>query len=219
MLIQRMAVLASLALVAAACADSPVLVTHPTSAVRVINASRAPFDVLIDGAVASSSVGVASVSTALPVAAGAHVVGLRAGDGTLTNFNVQVADNQPVTTVAFPGAGSSFVASVLVDTGSIVPAGKSKLRVSHLAGGAAAIEFWRTQPDFQTPVHIMTPFLYKATSPYLQSDPGTWEVFVTSPGGTAKLATTGPVAVPAGERRTVALVDSAGVMKFLVIGQ
>lgn len=65
----------------------------------------------------------------------------------------------------------------------------------------------------------MTPFVYKATSPYLQSDPGTWEVFVTSPGGTAKLATTGPVAVPAGERRTVALVDSAGVMKFLVIGQ
>jgi hypothetical protein len=120
--------------------------------------------------------------------------------------------------VAVP-SGSGLVASVLVDSGSIVPAGKSKLRVSHLAGGAPAIEFWRTQPDFQTPVHIMTPFAYQATSPYLQSDPGTWEVFVTAPGGGAKLATTGAISVPAGERRTVVLLDSLGVMRFRVIAE
>ena len=194
-----------------------MLVTHPTSAVRVINASKVPFEILIDGAVAASSLGIANVSTALPVVPGTHTIGLRAADGTLTNLSVQTASGQTLTTVALPGTGSSFIARVLVDTGSIVPAGKSKLRVAHLAGGAPAIEFWRTQPDFQTPVHIMTPFVYQATSPYLQSDPGAWEVFVTAPGSTTKLATTGAVVVPSGERRTVVLLDSAGVMRFRVI--
>jgi len=41
-------------------------------------------------------------------------------------------------------------------------------------------------------VHIMTPFPYQATSPYLQSTPGSWEVFVTASGTSTKLATTGP---------------------------
>ena len=114
-------------------------------------------------------------------------------------------------------AGSSLAATVLADTGELVPVGKSKLRVAHLSPNAGSIEIWRTQPDFQTPVHIMTPFDYLATSPYLQSDPGAWEVFVTRPGTTTKLATTGLVQVPSGEKRTVVLLDSAGVMLFRVI--
>jgi hypothetical protein len=135
----------------------------------------------------------------------------------VTNITLQAVANQTTTTIVAPGTTTSLSLSVLADTGSIVPAGKSKLRVSNLASNASAIEIWRTQPDFQTPVHIMTPFVYGATSPYLQSDPGAWEVFVTPAGGGTRLATTGAVDVPSGQRRTVLLIDSLGVMKFRVI--
>ncbi|HEY4304347.1 MAG TPA: hypothetical protein VGM82_07770 [Gemmatimonadaceae bacterium] len=63
----------------------------------------------------------------------------------------------------------------------------------------------------------MTPFAYGAESPYLQSDPGTWEVFITAPGGTTKLATTGAINIPAGERRTAVLLDSAKIIFFRVV--
>jgi hypothetical protein len=215
---RRIALLAVAALFASACGETRLIVPDNVSFVRVINASTVPVDVLVDGGVVAQGVGVANVSGALPVAVGPHVLGLRAG-GVVSNVSVQSINGQTVTTVALQSTASSVTASVLVDTGSVVPAGKSKLRVSHLAGGAPDIEFWRTQPDFQTPVHIMTPFAYQATSPYLQSDPGAWEVFVTAPGGGAKLATTGAITVPSGERRTVVLLDSAGVMTFRVIAE
>lgn len=117
--------------------------------------------------------------------------------------------------------GASTTVDVLkavVDAGSIVPAGKSKLEVIHLAAGAGSIEIWRTQPDFPSRVHIMTPFDNQAQPPYLQSDAGPREVFVTRPGSKVKLATTGVIMVPAGERRTAVLLDSAGVLRFSVLG-
>jgi hypothetical protein len=178
-----------------------------------------PLDVLVDGSVAVSGLGVANVSAKTGISSGSHVVGLRMANGTVTNITLQAVANQTAMTVVVPGTSSGLSVSVLADTGSIVPAGKSKLRVSNLAGGTQGIEIWRTQPDFQTPVHIMTPFVYGATSPYLQSDPGAWEVFVTAPGGGTTLATTGAVDVPTGERRTVVLLDSVGVLRFRVIAE
>jgi hypothetical protein len=214
---RRILSFAAVALLASSCTDSPTVVQTPDSSVRVINAGGVPLNILIDGIATGQALGVANVSDAFSVRSGAHVIGLRA-NGVSTDINVQTTTGQTLTTVAVP-SGSGLTASVLVDTGSIVPAGKSKLRVSHLAGGAPPMEIWRTQPDYQTPIHIMTPFAYQATSPYLQSDPGTWEVFVTAPGGGAKLATTGAINVPAGERRTVVLLDSLGVMRFRVIAE
>jgi hypothetical protein len=213
---RQIVLLAVAALSSSACSENPVLVEPPVSFVRVINASKVPLDVLIDGGVVMQGVGVANVSAAVPVLSGSHVMGLRSG-GVVTDISVQTSEGHTLTAVAVQATTSTIRGSVLIDTGSVVPAGKSKLRVSHLAGNSPAIEFWRTQPDFQTPVHIMTPFVYEATSPYLQSDPGAWEVFVTAPGGGAKLATTGAITVPSGERRTVVLLDSAGVMRFRVI--
>jgi hypothetical protein len=176
-----------------------------------------PLDILIDGVVTTAALGVANVSSNTGVRAGSHVVGVRSPNGTVTNISVDAAANATVTTVVVPDTAARLAVSVLLDTGNVVPAGKSKLRVAHLANGGRAIEFWRTQPDFQTPVHIMTPFVYGATSPYLQSDSGNWEVFVTAPGGGVKLATTGAVNVASGERRTVVLLDSAGILRFRVI--
>jgi hypothetical protein len=220
---RQFVLIASAAVLASACSD---IVVPPTdggpdpltyaSALRVINASKVPVDVLVDGRLILQELGVASVLPLIPTALGTHVVGLRA-NGVTTTISVQSITGQLLTTIVLLGTGSSLNASVLVDTGNVIPAGKSKLRVANLAREAGTIEIWRTQPDFQTPVHIQTPFAYGATSPYLQSDPGAWEVFVTAPGGSAKLATTGAVTVPSGGRRTVVLLDSAGVMLFKVI--
>jgi hypothetical protein len=133
---------------------------------------------------------------------------------------VNAVTGQALTAAAVANTTGALAAQVLADSGATVPAGKSKLRVTHLAAsGASAVEIFRTQPDFQTPIRIMTPFAYRETSPYLQSDPGAWEVFVAPAGssGSPKLATTGPVVVPSGERRTVVLLDSAGTLRFRVI--
>lgn len=215
--------LASAALVAVACSETDVAGVSPLptdAAVRVVNATQSPLDVLVDGAVALRGLPVASVSEKLPVAAGARVVQLRTGTGATVELSVAAVTGQALTAAAVAGATGGLAAQVLADTGAIVPAGRSKLRVSHLAAsGASAVEIFRTQPDFQTPVRIMTPFAYRATSPYLQGDPGAWEVFVAPAGssGSPKVATTGPLVVPSGERRTVVLLDSAGVLRFRVI--
>ena len=186
--------------------------------VRVINASRVPFSVYVDDVLRQPVLGVADVST-MNVYAGNHQVRILSETGAQATFSARALGGAMATNIVIGGQGSPLAASVLEDTGSVVPSGKSKLRVSHLAGGAQNIEIWRTQPDWSTPVHIMTPFVYGATSPYLQSDAGAWEVFVTAPRGTAKLATTGSISIPAGERRTVAILDSAGVLKLRVLSE
>jgi len=186
------------------------------AAIRVVNASQGLVDVIVDGQTVTHGLQVATVSDRINVSSGNHQIRLASPNGPSAQVQIDAATGATRVAVVTPAA-SSLSASVLADTGAIVPAGKTKLRVAHLAANAGSIEIWRTQPDFQTPVHIMTPFDYQATSPYLQSDPGGWEVFVTRPGTTLKVATTGVVSVPAGEKRTVVLLDSAGVMRFRVI--
>ncbi|MGZ8455267.1 MAG: DUF4397 domain-containing protein [Gemmatirosa sp.] len=214
----------ALAMALAACTESvgPIPRLDAEAGMRVVNATQAPIDVLVDGTVVLRGLPLASVSDPLPVTVGARVLQVRAASGATAEVSVDVAQGSAPTAVALGiGIGSSALAAqVLADTGALVPAGKSKLRVAHLAAnGAGNVEIFRTQPDFQTPVRIQTPFPYRTTSPYLQSDPGTWEVFVAPAGssGSPKLATTGPVNVPSGERRTVVLLDSAGVLRFRVI--
>lgn len=187
-----------------------------SAAIRVVNASQGLVDIIVDGQTLVHGLQVATVSDRINVSTGSHQIRLASPNGPSAQVQVDAANGTTRVAVVTPSA-SNLSASVLADTGAIVPAGKTKLRVAHLAAGAGSIEIWRTQPDFQTPIHIMTPFDYQATSPYLQSDPGSWEVFVTRPGTTTRIATTGSVAIPAGEKRTVVLLDSAGVMRFRVI--
>ena len=115
--------------------------------------------------------------------------------------------------------GSSSIINpwVLTDTGSVVPPDKSKLRVAHFAASAPSIDIWRTQPDWQQFITIMFPFRYQEASPYLQSDPGAWRVLVsteTRQEGVPLLADTlllsDPIDVPAGESRTVIVLDREG---------
>ena len=116
----------------------------------------------------------------------------------------------------------TIVGSVLADTGAIVPAGKSKLRVIHGAGLAPAIDVYRTQPDFPDLVNVMFPFDFGASSPFLQSDPGTWTVVVTPDNSTDTLYASGPIVVPDGERVSVVLMDSTatgGISAVVLPGQ
>jgi len=207
------------AVAAAGCSSATGDPGQPNAAVRVINATEGPIDVIIDGRTVAAGLPLASVSSKLEVSPGTHQLQLQPVTGNPVSLSVEPGTGDIVTAAAYQGTQSSMDATVLVDTGAIVPAGRSKLRVVHLASTANSVEIWRSQPDFQTPVHIMTPFPYQATSPYLQSTPGSWEVFVTASGTSTKLATTGPVQVPSGERRTVVLLDSAGVLRFRVIAE
>ncbi len=114
------------------------------------------------------------------------------------------------------------VSAVIAPTGALVPAGKSKLRVTHSAGLAPAIDVYRTQPDFPSLVNVMFPFDFGAVSPYLQSDPGTWTVVVTPDNSTDTLYASGPIVVPDGERVSVVLVDSTasgGISAVVLPGQ
>ena len=215
----RIALPALLALTLAACSDDTEF-TEPggmEAGVRVVNATQSPMDVLLDGRVAVSGLGIAGLSPSLVVAPGTREVQLRSATGATTTLAVSAIAGRTITTVVYPDTAARIAAQVLQDTGAVVPAGKSKLRVTHLAANAGAIDVWRTQPDWQTPTRVMFPFRYMATSSYLQSDPGTWEVWITPEGGTAKLATTGAIDVPSGQRRTVVVLDSAGVTKLRVI--
>lgn len=109
--------------------------------------------------------------------------------------------------VAVDSAGI-VIPQLLGDTNATVPAGKSKLRVVHAAAHAPPIDIWRTQPDFGTMIRVQFPFDYLDVSPYLQSDPGDWQILVTPAGGTDTLYLSPPILVADGKLVTVTVVDS-----------
>jgi hypothetical protein len=195
----------------------------PGSTLWVVNASRAAIDVTVDGVPSTSGLGIAGVALQ-GVTPGAHTLHLQTPGSTCNSpsFTTPCFDmtftatlGAAVTAVAQSSIEGALIADTLSDTGSVAVDGKSKLRVVHIAGTAPAVDIWRTQPDYQTPIRVMFPFAYGAQSPYLQSDPGTWTVYVTSTSDwNTKLAESGPITVASGEVKTVVLLDSAGVLKL-----
>ncbi|HEX4683198.1 MAG TPA: DUF4397 domain-containing protein [Gemmatimonadaceae bacterium] len=205
----------------AACGDAGMgtvgVLPGTGGALRAINASSVPVKVSVDGQVRVTALPISGVSDTFSVASGTHTITYATTAGTnATSTTVNVVDGQQYATFAFSPSATALASAAIADTGAIVPANKSKLRVTNLAPNLGTNEIRRTQPDFGSPVQIQFPFPYQATSPYLQSDPGTWEVFVTPAGGGAKLATSGAIDIPAGQRRTVVLLDSAGTLRFKV---
>lgn len=211
--------LCCVALATAACVDAGGPDSAAKAGVRVVNATQQPIDVLVDNQVAVRALPPAGVSDELPVRSGLGQIGAVAtgAPGTSAFLSLNLASRGSATAVVRPSQ-TGIAAAVLADTGAIVPAGKTKLRVSHQAYGRSDVVLRRSQPDFATPVVISTPFPPGETSPWLQSDPGRWEVLATDAAG-AVLARSGDVVIPAGERRTVVLLDSAGVLRFRVIGE
>lgn len=213
--------LLSLALVSCLACDgtssTEAALSSSGATLSAINASAAQFVVVLDADSVLHGVQVGGVSGPVAISAGTHRLRLVSGTTASAPITIVARAGEAVFAVGRGASSADITPSVLSDTGAIVPAGKSKLRVVHLSASAGNIEIWRTQPDYQTPIHIMTPFAYAAESPYLQSDPGNWEVFITAAGSTAKLATTGAVNIPSGERRTAVLLDSAGRSFFRIL--
>ena len=185
---------------------------------RVVNGATSAgsaVKVYVDGQAVGGNVTLGTASSVLDVSTGLHAVQIRSATGGLGFArNIQFAAGKPVTAVAVDSEGG-VMAAILDDTNAVVPAGATKLRVAHMAENAQ-VDIWRTQPDYQTPIRVMFPFVYRNVSPYLQSTPGEWRVMVSSPVRLANdpmpdtLANSGLITVPAGASRTVLLLDKPG---------
>lgn len=205
------------AVLALGCSDGTNEPSGPTANLQIVHSVRSVLtvDVMVDGEVALSDVPYGSARLAA-VPTGSREVTIRPSGATATPGGAVMTFVEGDTVTILTVDSSTVINPwTLTDTGSVVPSDKSKLRVVHFAASEPTLDILRTQPDWPTPIGVMFPFDYQAVSAYLQSDPGTWEVFVSSwSGGVPELSdtllATGPIEVPAGESRTVVILDGAG---------
>jgi len=204
----------------AGCSNGPTAFNGDKPAVRVVNAFTGPVDVLIDGAIASASLGAGAISSVY-APYGAHTLMIRQIGTTISASQSIVTSAGSVSTIAAVRSSSGTVATAtLDDTGSVVPAGKTKVRVLHMAPNAGVLQVFRTQPDYQVaPVSWQFPFTYQAqfdalSAPFFQSTPGSWEIRIwQTPVGASGWATA-PVQIiiplASGEKKTVLILDKVG---------
>jgi len=145
---------------------------------------------------------------------------LRPVGGTASASQTIVTATGATNTIAAVRASNGSVASaVLDDTGSVVPAGATKVRVLHMAPNAGVLQVYRTQPDYPQPVSWQFPFTYQAqpnslSAPFFQSTVGSWEIRIwQTPVGASGWATASTkVVIPlgSGEKKTVLILDNPG---------
>jgi hypothetical protein len=209
-------------LAATACHDS----TAPAegdSSIEVVNATLDVLDVTIDGR--RMTYGGLSMNGLTPlygVPAGVHHVRIDVDGQTPVSTEVTIDTKRFVgqMLVVYPsGSGPSAppATTVLVDSSTYNPNGKSHLRVANLAAGAGAIDIWRSQPGSAVGTRIVTPFPSGTASPFLEGDPGVWEVWTTAAGSATKTASSGPIEIPDYFRRTVLVLDSPAGPRFVVV--
>jgi hypothetical protein len=201
---------------AAGCTDTSVT-PDPVGTLQVVNGASSAGSVVVymDGRAVGGAISPGTgASRDIPI--GWHDIELRSIAGIGFTRTVPFVEGEAVIVVGLDSAGR-VSPTLLADTGAIVPAGATKLRVAHMASAAAPISIWRTQPDYGTMIRVQFPFPYRAVSPYLQSTPGDWRVMVSSEDNTAAdvpmpdtLANSGLIAVAAGASKTVVIVNAVG---------
>jgi hypothetical protein len=189
------------------------------ASLRVVNAFTGPVDVLVDGSVAISNLAAGSIGTAAP-SSGGHTLVLRpVGSGASASQSITTAAGALGTFAAVRSSSGAVSSVALDDTGSIVPAGKTKVRVIHFAPNAGTLQVYRTQPDYQTPISWQFPFTYQAeptslSAPFYQSTVGSWEVRIWQTPADASGWANAPVKVTiplaSGEKKTVLILDQVG---------
>jgi len=220
----RIGLIAALA-AAAACGDDGLSINLGTgSSLTVVNGARlaSGVQVRIDGQLLGSlSAGTLVLNT--DIAPGAHSVEVLSAGGGFTR-SISFSAGEQVILVAYDSAGLVRPA-LLLDTGAVVPAGFTKLRVANYSTGGGSIDIWRTQPDFATPIRVMFPFDAGDVSPYLQSTPGQWRVLVSTRvvggGGNPPMPDTlvqAATSIADGSSRTAVVVDvlPAGIQVIFV---
>lgn len=124
-----------------------------------------------------------------------------------------------MTVAAVRASDGSVTTAVLDDTGSVVPAGATKVRVLHMAPNAGVLQVYRTQPDYQTPISWQFPFTYQAqlnslSAPFFQSTVGSWEIRIwqtpASPSGWGSAPVQIVIPLKSGEKKTVLMLDKPG---------
>jgi hypothetical protein len=209
----RLLLLLSLAALAA-CSDDDGDAVQPAElpALRAVNATSEVLDVLFDGELLRSGVAMGEVVPAPEgVPSGPHVVRFRRPGVDSADVTITVAAGVVASAVVRTTIEGTLFAFELSDTGSAPVAGRSKLKVVHLAESAPALDVWRTQPDFQEPSRVMFPFPLGAQSSYLESEPGNWDVWATAEASTEPiLAATGSFTILGGQVWTVFLLDEPG---------
>jgi hypothetical protein len=200
--------------------DGPTVCCATTEpGLRIVNAFTTSVDVLVDGDVAIQGVSAGSIGTAKPTV-GSHTLVLRPTSGSGFASQSITTTIGALNTIAAVRAPSGALASVaLDDTGSVVPAGATKVRVLHLAPNAGELQVYRTQPDYQQPVPWQFPFTYQAqpdplSAPFFQSTVGSWDVRIWQTPADASGWATAPVKVviplQSGEKKTILILDKPG---------
>lgn len=222
----RAAIALVLAVALAGCIDQEIVAPTGNASLRVVNTlvDVPALDVLVGGTVAIDNLASGAVSAVTTVPGDIQFVSFRphgGAAGPATSLTLPVGDTTTVLTV---DSSSIINPWVLSDSNSTVPAGRSKLRAVHFADDAPSLLVWRTQPDWGTFVTIQFPFPHRTATPYVESDPGDWRILVTTetynagiPTVTDTLALSDAIAVPAGESRTVILLDDGGGGVKLVV--
>ena len=181
----------------------------------------AAVDIVVDGKTRLTNAAYGVPSATIALALGTHQVkvvppGTAATPGG-TTVTLQANDTTRVVVIGTPTAMTPVA---LGDTGAAPVPGKGKLRVSHLAANAPAIDVYRTQPDFPSFVKFMDPFPLQSSSPFIESTPGNWVIRVTAKGTNEVLAESAPVRVDALWVRTVLLLDAPnGGIKITPLGE
>jgi hypothetical protein len=170
----------------------------------------ASVDIVVDGEVKATNVAFGTPRVlALPL--GQHQVkvvpaGTAPSAGGLA-VNLTANDT---TTVVVVGTAAAPNPIALADTGATPVPGKGKLRVTHLATSAPAIDVYRSQPDHTDWIKVMEPFPYQASSNFMESTPGNWKVRVTADNSQTVLAESNNIPVQALWVRTVLILDNPG---------
>ncbi|HEY2804620.1 MAG TPA: DUF4397 domain-containing protein [Gemmatimonadales bacterium] len=216
---------AAILTIAGCSANTNTGLSGQTSAtIHLVNAVHGTVNLLVDGVQVSQNTGLGGTLN-IGVSAGAHSLAVvKVGGGTSAAQAATLSDGGGIIVVAMENSGT-VGADILADTNAIVPAGATKLRVAHYAQNAPAIDIWRTQPDYATPIRVQFPFPYLAVSPYLQSTVGGWDLMVShaaagsNPPMPDTLANTGAIAVADGKSKTVIVTDgaTAGTVQLVVV--
>jgi len=199
-------------------AVTPSCCQQGAPSLRVINGFSTPVDVLIDGSVAIPALAAGSIGTASP-GSGSHTLMLRPSGGVSASQSITTADGAVATIAAVRNSSGAVASIALDDTNSVVPAGKTKVRVLHLAPNAGVLQVYRTQPDYPQPVSWQFPFTYQAnpttlSAPFYQSTAGSWEVRVwqipADSTGWANAPVKVVIPLTSGQKKTVVILDKPG---------
>ena len=210
----------------AACSDDssgPGPSTNTDGRLQVVPgvAALSAVDVVVDGQTKLSNVPYGVPSSTIALSLGQHQVKVvPAGTAASVGGTTVTLRSNDTTRVVVIGTPTAMTPIALGDTGAAPVPGKGKLRVSHLAANAPAIDVYRTQPDFAQFVTFMDPFPFQSSSPFIESTPGNWVIRVTAKGSTQVLAESAPIRVDALWIRTVLLLDAPdGGIKITPLGE